>query len=112
MKEIMAKESSSTEQGVPSLTYSLADETMPLLFALSRPLDDLQTLLLKHFAGQTLKMVEVYEQHNVDTPYIKKNYKDVLIKLEKAGVIEARPAKRRKGTFADDVVVTFPRRSR
>jgi hypothetical protein len=41
MKEIMAKESSVVEQGVPSSTYSPAAQSTPLLFALSRPLNDL-----------------------------------------------------------------------
>jgi hypothetical protein len=74
MKEIMAKESSTHEQGVPSLTYSPTEkwmkDTMPLLFALSRPLDDLGGMLLNTFAGETLSMVDVYRRHNVDTPYI------------------------------------------
>lgn len=109
MKEIMAKESSTTEQGVPSFTYSPADQSMPLLFSLSRPLDDLEGMLLSIFSGQKLSMAEVYMRHNVDTPYIKKNYKDALANLEAAGSITANPPmeKRRKGTFADHVVVTF-----
>jgi hypothetical protein len=42
------------------------------------------------------------------TPYVKRNYKDVLLRLEAEGKIQAQPAKRRKGTFGDDVIVTFP----
>ena len=56
MKEIMAKESSSTDQGVPSLTYSPADESMPLLMSLQRPMDQLRGMLLKDFAGETISM--------------------------------------------------------
>ena len=41
MKDIMAKESTTADQGVPSFAYSPADESMPLLFELSRPLEDL-----------------------------------------------------------------------
>ena len=67
MKQIMAKESSISEQGVASFTYCPADERMPLLFELSRPLEDLQTLLLGKFAGQTLAMIQIYERHHVDT---------------------------------------------
>lgn len=108
MKEIMAKESSVVDQGVPSFTYSPADESMPLLFGLSRPLDDLEKVLPKEFAGRTITMVDIYREHNVDTPYIKKNYKGVLLALEESGKISANPKNRRKATFADDVVVTFP----
>src|SRR5262249_17421462 len=74
MKGIMAKESSTFEQGVPSLTYSPADRSMPLLFSLSRPLDALKDMLVKEFSGRTLSMLDIYSEHNVDTPYIKKNY--------------------------------------
>jgi hypothetical protein len=46
MKGIMGAESSKHEQGVPSFSYCIADETMPVLFELSRPLDDLKEMLL------------------------------------------------------------------
>ncbi len=49
MKEIMAHESSEQEQGVPSFEYSPASKNFPLLFALSRPLDDLEESLLSGF---------------------------------------------------------------
>jgi hypothetical protein len=110
MKDIMAKESSTHDQGVPSFEYSPADEKFPTLFALTRPLDDLQEMLLERFAGQTLRMVEVFERHNTGTPYIKKNYKDVLLQLEAKKAIATEPSQRRKNTFADDVRVTFPQR--
>jgi hypothetical protein len=51
-------------------------------------------------------MKEIYEQHNVDRPYIKKNYKEVLAKLEADKKITT--GKHRKNTFGDDVIVTFP----
>jgi three-Cys-motif partner protein len=112
MKEIMAKGSSDASQGVASFAYSPADVRQPLLFKLSHPVDDLQTELLQRFAGLTCTMGEVYEQHSVDTPYIRKNYKEALGALELAGKITAEPpAKtRKKGTFADHVRVTFPKK--
>jgi hypothetical protein len=110
MKEIMAKECSGSEQGVPSFEYNPVDardaEQQQLLFQLSLPLDDLAEMLLLDFAGQTLTMHSVYEQHNIDRPYIKKNYKNALTKLEEEKKISA--SKHRKGTFADTVRVTFP----
>ncbi|HUT59121.1 MAG TPA: three-Cys-motif partner protein TcmP, partial [Phycisphaerae bacterium] len=112
MKDIMARESSSEEQGVPNFEYNPADERQigrqALLFQLSLPLDDLQDMLLAEFAGQTLTMHQIYEQHNVDRPYISRNYKDVLSKMEEAGMIVA--SKHRKNTFGDNVVVKFPPR--
>lgn len=110
MKDIMAKESSTVDQGVPSFVYSPADESTPLLFSLSRPLDALEGMLLDNFAGQTLSMQQIYMKHSVDRPYLKKNYKDALLKLESKKKITAKPSDRRAGTFADDVLVTFPRR--
>lgn len=111
MKEIMAKESSLLDQGVPSFTYSPADASMPLLFSLARPLDGLKDELLEEFSGQEKTMQQIYEVHNVDTPYIKKNYKEALMTLEKEKKIVAIPPleKRRKDTFADHVTVKFPK---
>jgi hypothetical protein len=83
-----------------------------LLFALSRPLDDLEDILLTDCAGQQLSMEQLYVQHSVGKPYVRANYKKALINLEAKGKIRANPLaeKRRKQTFADAVVVTFPRR--
>ena len=111
MKEIMAKESSELEQGVPSFEYNpWATYQQPLLFEYSRPLDDLAGMLLTDFSGRTLTMKQIFDQHNVGTPYISKNYKDILIKLEADGEIQTNPPsdKRRKGTFGDKVKVMFP----
>jgi len=113
MKDIMARESTNNEQGVPSFEYNPADflPKQMLLFKLSRPLDELKKDLLSTFKGQTLTMKKIYEQHNIDTPYIKKNYKTVLRELYDDGIIKAETKKNkppRKGTFGDDVSVIFP----
>ena len=118
MKEIMARESSVADQGVPSFTYSPADASMPLLFSLSMPLDKLEMMLRQDFSSRTLTMQQIYQVHSIDRPYIKKNYKTALLNLEQAGHIIASPplkakspAKgRRANTFADTVFVTFPPR--
>jgi len=111
MKDIMAKESSTEDQGVPSLTYSPADRSMPLLFSLQRPLDQLREALLKDFDGQELSVWQIYERHSVDTPYVLKNYKEILAALEAEGKVAVRTLKgsRRKGTFPNHLVVSFPR---
>ncbi len=114
MKDIMAGESSERDQGVASFAYSPASEKYPTLFELSRPLDDLEDMLLTEFAGQKLAMHEVYKRHCVGKAYTEKNCKRALAKMEASGKIEAQPPaeKRRKikgeVTFADNVVVTFP----
>ena len=111
MKEIMAKESSEQTQGVPSFEYNPATLQQPLLFELTRPLDQLESMLLDNFSGKTMTMVEIYDQHHQGKPYIKKNYKTALSNLESQGKITVHSPedkKRRKGTFADDLKVTFP----
>lgn len=116
MKGIMANESSSTEQGVPSFEYNLATERQPLLFSLSRPLDKLEGMLLDDLAGQILSVKEIYETHSVGKKYILKNYKEILKKMEESGKITVEPerSKRRrvKGepTLADSVKITFPKK--
>lgn len=114
MKEIMYKYSSTRDQGVPSFEYIPAGKRYPTLFELTRPLDDLKGMLLSDYAGTTLEMREIYEQHSVGKPFLERHYKDVLLMLEAEGKIEADPpASRRqkrqgKRTFGPHVRVTFP----
>lgn len=110
MKEIMAKHSSEEHQGVASFGYCPASAIHPMLFELNRPLDDLENMLLDDFAGETLTTGQIYERHNVGRPYTMKNYKAVLLGMEEKGRIRASPplARRQKGTFGDNVRVTFP----
>lgn len=114
MKEIMAGESSTEDQGVPSFEYSPADARCPLLFSLNRPLDTLANDLLMWFAGRTLPMKEVFEGHHVGTPFIERNYKSVLGQMEGQGRIAAnppasqRPMRKGERTFSDKTIVTFP----
>lgn len=112
MKDIMARESSGAGEGVPRFEYNPPDSRYGILFDYARPLSDLRDLLLEHFAGRTLPMVQIFDEHQVGTPFVKKNYKDVLHQMEADGLIVAEPPadKRRAGTFADTVMVTFPPR--
>ena len=114
MKEIMAKESSTADQGVPSFEYNRATDRQTLLFEFYRPLDDLKELLLTEFAGQRLSMLDIYRRHHIDRRFIKANYKQILRDMESNRQIKAEPpASKRplsKGavTFSDTVMVTFP----
>ena len=110
MKKIMAKESSKTEQGVASFEYNPADERFPTLFELNRPLEQLQVMLYRDYAGRTISFLELYEKHSVGRPYVDSNYKAVLKQMEKEDKLTASKrgsAKRRPGTFANDVLITF-----
>ena len=114
MKSIMAPQSSIADQGVPSFTYSPADRKFPLLFELTHPLDDLESMLLKDFAGRSLSLQTIYEEHCVGKPYILNNYRDALRRLEYKGTIRTEPpAEHRRKirgevTFSEKVRVTFP----
>jgi three-Cys-motif partner protein len=112
MKGVMAGESSKQEQGVAAFEYSPADNKYPLLFEMSRPLDDLKAMLLNDCAGKNMTFKQLYEGHSVGRPFTDTNYKQVLKSLEETALITAdKPGKkRRKATFADDVVISFPER--
>jgi three-Cys-motif partner protein len=123
MKKVMANESSSENEGVASFEYDPATADQPLLFGLLRPLEDLEGLLLDEFAGRTLSMIEIFNEHNLLStdsrhnymlPYNDTNYKDILTEMELAGKIIGNPscAQRRKVkgkiTCADPTRFTFP----
>jgi len=115
MKDIMHKESTDKTDEVASFEYNPRDlygsRQLPLFDMLSRPLDDLQGMLLRDYSGKTIDFKNLYEAHSVDKPYIKKNYKDALRPLFDAGKITAVNAKTGKpprvGTFSDDMRITF-----
>jgi hypothetical protein len=114
MKEIMYKESSDNDGGVASFEYNPRDvhfKQGSLFDMLSRPLDDLQGMLLHQYAGRTIDFIPLYEDHSVDKPYVKKNYKDVLKALLEAGKITAVNARTgkppRKNSFSDEMRITF-----
>jgi three-Cys-motif partner protein len=111
MKEIMGPESSRFDQGVPSFEFFADDKNYHRPLVELSLLDDLCEMLLKDFAGRKIIMREIYEKHNVGKPYIKKNYKEALKNLEKAGKISIEspnPAKKRSvKTCSDDAIVTF-----
>lgn len=114
MKEIMAKESSDIKHGVANFEYNPRDmhyKQGTLFDLLSRPLDDLQGELIEQYAGRTIDFLELYEEHSVDRPYIKKNYKEVLLTMFDTGLISAINPKTnkppRKGSFSDEMRITF-----
>lgn len=114
MKEIMWKESSERVGGVGSFEYVQAPEQQTLLYSLSRPLDELGGRLLRKYPGKTITMGDIFKDDNVDTPYVKSNYRDALLELESAGFIETNPPairrqmKQGKRTFGPKVEVSFP----
>ena len=110
MKSIMARESSTRDEGIPSFSYSPADASTPLLFSLAQPLSKLKQSMLDAFAGQEINLKQIYGSHSIDTSYVERNYREVLKQLENEGTISVRSTKgkRRPGTFAEHVLINFP----
>lgn len=114
MKGIMARASSTQDQGVASFEYNKATAGQKFLLSLNAPRDGLVAKLLAKFAGRTMTMKDVFEADHVDTPFIDSNYKDALAQLEAAGNIKVDPPadkrQKRNGkpTFGEKVRVTFP----
>ena len=111
MKGIM-HDHSKKEQGVAKFEYNPADARWPSLFDLLRPLDDLEEMLLNDCAGNTVKFEALYESHSVGKPYVLKNYREVLCRMEQEKKVTMdRPSPpRRKNTLAPDVKITVPGR--
>lgn len=115
MKDVMYGASKKSDDGVASFEYTpVEDNQLRLLFAYSRPLDELRRMLASDFAGRRLAVKQVYERHHLGKPFVRKNYKDVLVEMEAAGEVSCEPPadsrQKRKGkvTMADRVVVSFP----
>jgi three-Cys-motif partner protein len=81
MKDIMAPESSSEAQGVPSFEYNPRDYSIGPSLELYRPLDELEGRLLVDLKGRRWTMKQIYERHSFNKPFTKKNYKQALQSL-------------------------------
>lgn len=117
MKDIMATMSSRTDDGVPSFEYSPADKRCPRLFSYSQPLTNLADQLAATFAGRTLTVEAIYDEHNANTRFVLRNYKTVLRDMEEQGQIIAeppakvRPTRNGEKTMATTVRITFAARA-
>jgi hypothetical protein len=114
MKEIMYKASENRNQGVARFGHvrSVSKRRTPLLELMNHPLDDLGDELSELLAGQSMTMKRVWERHQDIlklNPFVPKNYKDVLNQLDEQERIATSKPDRKKGTFADDIIVTFPK---
>ena len=106
----MANRGTIDEDGVPMFEYIPSFGGRQLAFDRPRPILALADDLMKTFAGQTLTVQEVFDVHNVGTPFIKPNYKQVLREMESAAEVTCEPDQesRRANTMADRVLVSFP----
>ena len=111
MKDIMYRESSEYTDEVASFSYIPTQHLqLSLLSLYDRKLDTLGEELLIKFAGKTLTVKEIYNKHQVGTPFVLKNYKTALLRLEEQGKIFCTSTKKRRpaNTMGDDIKVSFP----
>ncbi|WP_431732554.1 hypothetical protein [Clostridium kluyveri] len=114
MKDIMYNISSEYDCGIGSFSYiSTRNRQLNFLYSLSRPLEDLKNKLLVKFSGKTFTVKQIYDLDNINTPYVLKNYKDVLLQLEMENKIITRPPYderrnyRGKKSMGNNVSITF-----
>jgi three-Cys-motif partner protein len=114
MKDIMARASSWSEDGVAS--FRCGPPPGPSLFAdVDSPLDELKRLLLTDYAGRAATVGELWRRHSLGRPFTQKNYRDAVRELEGANqVVVECPAdrKRARHQLPDWLVVHFPPRPR
>jgi three-Cys-motif partner protein len=110
MKKVMASLSSEKIHGVAKFEY-IPDKVRQLSLKdlYENPLEELKNELLTQYAGKTITFEELFYEHSKNKPFIKNNYKNVLIRLEEEGKILCDPDKsrRKKNTFSKKVVIKF-----
>lgn len=115
MKDIMYTHSSEHNDGVASFSYVSVgpNKQLSLLSMFDRPVDNLADELCVTFRGQKLTVKEIFDAHHVNTPFVLRNYKEALRRLEAENRIACDPSERRisKGvkTMGETVVITFPK---
>jgi len=113
MKDIMAKYSVQTLDGIVYFEYNPAIPGNKVLFHPEYSIDKLCADLIKVYKGKSITMSKVFEDHHHGKNYIKKNYRDALLRLEdKGSIIITRFTKRvqirdGKKTIGDHAVIKF-----
>jgi len=109
MKDIMAKESVPQDSVIPTFEYTENPE-LNMVFTFENPHETLAISVLDKFAGRTLTFNQIYELHSPKTHYIRRNYREALVRLENTGkIIVATDSqiKRRAGTYGETCTITF-----
>jgi three-Cys-motif partner protein len=112
MRDVMYKHSHK-DLAAARFEYNPATASCPSLFELLRPLGELEDLLLADCAGRTFVIRQLFESHSVGKPFVLKNYREVLLRMEGEGKVKMDPPcpPRRRNTLAEHVKITFPGRA-
>lgn len=105
MKDVMADKGICDVDGVPQFEYLPTSTGRQLSFDSGRPILGLPNALLSKFRGRTLAFQKLFDEHQVGTPFVMSNYKQILLQMEAQNIIEIE--KRPKGTLAPTRRVTF-----
>jgi three-Cys-motif partner protein len=108
MREVMAKASTTRDEGVASFEYN---PHPPMFVTDGRSVAALSQELITAFPGRALTVKQIFELHSPGKLYILRNYQDALMRLEGQGrVTPSKPASERPaGTLAQHILITFPR---
>ena len=110
MKEVISSLGIEDEDGVPKFEFlpQKVARQLGLPFDAQRPIMALPRALHDAFSGQTLTIRQVCRLHHAGTPFILKNYRRVVLEMEKQGRVICDPSNRRPNTLAEHVRITFP----
>lgn len=117
MKQTMA-DNCEAKGGIPTYEFNPNSKSVASQMDLfgnnhSYGIEELAHKLAELHKGECTNRKEIYEGHNIGTPYIESNYKDALLLLEQKGVISCIPPidKRRKHqgkpTLGETVTINF-----
>jgi three-Cys-motif partner protein len=111
MKDVMYS-LSSDDQEIRAFEYVPVKSPQLRLFDPENPysIPALKSILMSSCVGKSMRVGDVYEEHVLYTQYLLRHVKRALMELESEGRVTIDPPadKRRKGTLADDKIVTFP----
>ncbi len=115
MKDIMFKIGEKDSHGVGRYGFIPSSDKekgiqLSLVDLYVNPYDQFKDYLCKRYAGKRLSVEQLYDKDTLNTPFVKKQYKDVLKVLEMDGIIRCEPSfqERRKNTFSDKTLIFFP----
>jgi three-Cys-motif partner protein len=112
MKDIMAKYSTQTLDGIVFFEYNPAIPGNKVFFHPEYSIDKLCNDLIRVYHGQLITMKNIFESHHCGKNYIRRNYTDAILKLEQEGKITIKRAtqgKMRGGkmTIGDQAIIEF-----
>lgn len=112
MKDIMATESTLKEDGFASFSYipvkhlqNRKPVQLSILDCYDGEMDILKKRIKEKYSGKIMKLIELFDEDNIGTNYILKNYKDAVRLLESEGAIRVYPPAEKRRKYKGEVSV-------